>query len=78
MSATCDIYRIGTLFMSSVKVLLQSEHLCLHIFFLSHLCCLEYVFWCILKDGLEKEVSFDCQKRVDGGLQYFVSIIITG
>lgn len=63
--------------MSSVKVLLQLGHLHIHTYFLFHLRSLEYVFWCILKDGLEKEVSFDCQERVDGGLQYFVSIIIT-
>lgn len=38
----------------------------------------EYMFWCILRDGIEKEESFDFQEKGYGGLQYFVSIINTG
>lgn len=73
------IYRIGALFMSSIKELLELGHLCIHTLFLMfYLCSLVYMFWCILRDGIEKEESFDCQERADGRLQYFVSIMITG
>lgn len=65
--------------MSSIKELLEFWHLLYVYIYILNASSLFFGIDVLmhLRDGIEKEESFDCQERVDGGLQYFGSIIIT-